>query len=195
MKEKKVLSQGKAIASIIIIYTILTIIFGAMYSLLGPLLSRIIRNMVILSTISVVLSIVIIYFSWKLSIMITFRNGSSSGLKAKKITKYLALFLIVISVISMAYDVYRSTVVIEEEYSNAFLEDKDVVAAFTQEELQARANENNAGKAIAQKQTYISIVVMGSLALIINLLILSMVSKKTIEKYNGVIEIEKRMQN
>lgn len=193
MEERKELSQGKAVGLIIIIYAILTIIFGTIYSLLGLLVSKISGNVIILSTISVMLSIAIIYFSWKLSIMITFKNRSSSGLDAKKITKYLAIFVIGMSIISMAYDVYNSKIAIEEQFSNSFLEDKDVVSAFTQEELQERANENIENMNMSKKQTYTSIFVMGILALGINLLILNIVAKKNIEKYNGVVQIEKNI--
>lgn len=193
MEERKELSQGKAVGLIIITYAILTIIFGTIYSLLGLLVSKISGNVIILSTISVMLSIAIIYFSWKLSIMITFKNRSSSGLDAKKITKYLAIFVIGMSIISMAYDVYNSKIAIEEQFSNSFLEDKDVVSAFTQEELQERANENIENMNMSKKQTYTSIFVMGILALGINLLILNIVAKKNIEKYNGVVQIEKNI--
>lgn len=194
MKERKELTQGKAVALIILIYTILTIVFGTVYTLIIGLVARFLLNIIILSTISVIASIAIIYFSWKISIMITFKNRTSTGLDSKKMTRYFAIFLILVSVVSITYDIYSTKVKIEDQFSNSFLEDKDVVNAFSEEELQQRANENNENMRKSKQQSYLSIITMNTLSLIINLLVLSVISKKTIDKYDGVIEIEKNIK-
>lgn len=192
MKEKKELTLTRALVSIIILYTVFTMIFGATFSLIMSLISRFLPNMLNI-ILAVAISILMMYFAWKLSVLITFKNKECSGLEIKKITTGLVIFLIVMTIISGGYDIYSAKVHIEEQYSNTFLEDKDVQSAFTPEELQARAEQNNKDAAESKKQSYLIIVTENILSLIINLLIFSLVPKKMLEKYDGVVEIEKNI--
>jgi len=192
MKEKKELTLTNALVSIILLYIAFTMIFGTTFSLIMSLISRFLPNMLNI-ILAVAISILMMYFAWKLSVLITFKNKECSGLEIKKITRGLVIFLIVMTIISGGYDIYSAKVHIEEQYSNTFLEDKDVQAAFTPEELQARAEQNNKDAAESKKQSYLIIVTENILSLIINLLIFSLVPKKMLEKYDGVVEIEKNI--
>mgnify|MGYP003369570971 CR=1 FL=1 len=192
MKEKKELTLTNALVSIILLYIAFTMIFGTTFSLIMSLISRFLPNMLNI-ILAVAISILMMYFAWKLSVLITFKNKECSGLEIKKITRGLVIFLIVMTIISGGYDIYSAKVHIEEQYSNTFLEDKDVQSAFTPEELQARAEQNNKDAAESKKQSYLIIVTENILSLIINLLIFSLVPKKMLEKYDGVVEIEKNI--
>lgn len=192
MKEKKELTLTNALVSIILLYIAFTMIFGTTFSLIMSLISGFLPNMLNI-ILAVAISILMMYFAWKLSVLITFKNKECSGLEIKKITRGLVIFLIVMTIISGGYDIYSAKVHIEEQYSNTFLEDKDVQAAFTPEELQARAEQNNKDAAESKKQSYLIIVTENILSLIINLLIFSLVPKKMLEKYDGVVEIEKNI--
>lgn len=192
MKEKKELTLTNALVSIILLYIAFTMIFGTTFSLIMSLISGFLPNMLNI-ILAVAISILMMYFAWKLSVLITFKNKECSGLEIKKITRSLVIFLIVMTIISGGYDIYSAKVHIEEQYSNTFLEDKDVQAAFTPEELQARAEQNNKDAAESKKQSYLIIVTENILSLIINLLIFSLVPKKMLEKYDGVVEIEKNI--
>lgn len=192
MKEKKELTSIKAIISIIICYFIFTILFGAVYSLVMSAIASFLPNMVNI-ILAVVISILMMFFAWKLSIIVTLKNKDCDGLETKKIVKVLVIFLVIMSVISTVYDLYNTKVNIENQYSNSFLEDRDIQDAFTPEELQERANQNDTDKAEAKKYSYSLIITENVLSLIINLLIFSLVPKKALEKYDGVKEMEKNI--
>lgn len=196
MKEKKELTVVKAVVLLIVLYTVFTWIFTVGVGLLMQVLGKFItfNTLTIIPTIiALVVSLLMMCLSWKLSVDITFKNKDCNGLDLKKVTTIIMIVLAVMSVITMVYDIYMMRESLEKQYSNAFLEDKDVVAAFTPEELQERANQNNETKAEIKKQTYPLVVMQNVLSLAINLLIFSLVPKKMIEKYDGVIEIEKNM--
>lgn len=196
MKEKKELTVVRTVVLLIVLYTVFTWIFSLGFSLLTEFLVKFITFQVptiIPTIIALVVSILMMCLSWKLSVDVTFKNKDCSGLNLKKVTTIIIIVLAIMTVITMIYDICIMRENLEKQYSNAFLEDRDVVAAFTPEELQERANQNNEMKAEIKKQTYPLIIMQNGLSLAINILIFSLVPKKMIAKYDGVAEIEKNI--
>lgn len=192
MKEKRELTVVKAVALLIVLY----IVFTTLFSLIMELIFSISPSLpgILPTVIAVILSIVMMCLAWKLSVLVTFRNKDCNGIEIKKIVWSVIIILTIMSAISMIFDLVTLKNDLEEQYSNAFLEDKDVVASFTQEELQERAAENENLEAEAKKQGYSLIVIQNILSLFINLLIFSLIPKKMLEKYDGVTEIEKNIE-
>lgn len=196
MKEKKELTVVKAVVLLIVLYTIFTWVFSRVFSLLAEGLASFLTfqiSTIIPMILAVVISILLMCLSWKISVFLTFRNKNHDGLDVKKVAIIIVIILAIMSVITMIYDIYLMNESIEQQYSNDFLEDRDVVAAFTPEELQERANQNDENKEEIKKQTYPLIIMQNILSLGINLLIFSLVPKKMMAKYDGIAEIEKNV--
>lgn len=196
MKNKKELTVGKATAYIIILYSIFTIILGYVFILISSWFNNIILSQGIVSTIiTVVFSIFMMYLSWKLSVLVVLKKKSTDGLDTKKVIRNIIIFIVLLSVISMIYDLYEAKANIDRQYSNDFLEDRDVIAAFTQEELQERANLNNLSAKESAKHIYPFIIGENVLSILINLLIINLVPKKMLESHDGITKIEKETNN
>mgnify|MGYP003543241494 CR=1 FL=1 len=82
MKEKKELTSIKAIISIIVCYFIFTILFGAVYSLVMSAIASFLPNMVNI-ILAVVISILMMFFAWKLSIIVTLKNNTLNYASSK----------------------------------------------------------------------------------------------------------------
>ncbi len=192
MKEKKELTTGKAAVYILILYSIFTCVLGVVFAVINNLAMRYLP-VVVGSIISVITSIALIYAAWELSVILTLKNRNTDGLDIKKIIRFLILFIIVIGVISTGADIYRSIEAINNDktYSKDFLQDKDVIAAVSQEQLQERANEIDRRKAEVQKAMYTSVIMENVVGIVINVILITLVPKARLEKYDGVAQMEK----
>jgi len=192
MKERKELTTGKATAYILILYSIFTSVLGIVFAVINNLAMRYLPP-VVGSIISVVISIALIYAAWELSVILTLKNRNIDGLDIKKIIRFMILFIVITSVISMGMDIYRHTESINNDktYSKDFLQDKDVIAAVSQEQLQERANEIDRKKAEVQKAIYTSAIMENVVGMVINIIIITLVPKARLEKYDGVAQMEK----
>lgn len=196
MENKKELTVGKATLFIIILYSVFTIILGYVFVLISIWLNNILPIQELVATIiTVVFSILMMYISWKLSVLLVLRKKSTDGLDTKKVIRNIIIFIVLLSAISMIYDLYEAKLNIDRQYSNDFLEDRDVIAAFTQEELQERANLNDLSAKESAKHIYPLIIGENVLSIFINILIISLVPKKMLESHDGIIKIEKETNN
>lgn len=195
MKKRKELTQGKAIVLIIVMYSIITLALGTMYSILAGVLTKYINSMVILSSISVICSIIIIYTAWNLSIMFVLKNRETIGIDTKKTILCFSIFLVIISTISVIFDIYTVKNEIEVQYKIIAIDDADLEEEHDDYEMQEIRDERNKKMLETKKKTYSSVIIMDILGLIINLLMVNIITQKMVEKYDGVIEIEKKTKN